>query len=78
MAKHHAQGRRMVTNTQHDISINKIKRAPAFRYTIIPCSDCGAEVGKWCVTTSGQRNSHAHISRKRLALQKLLDEVETV
>lgn len=67
----------MVANTQGDLSINKIKRAPGLKYTIIPCPDCGAGIGERCVSRYGIEIGKGHVVRRRLVLRKLNEEGKT-
>ena len=74
MPKHHHQGQRVFGSTQRDLTV-KIKRAPGFKYTIIPCIDCGAEAGQPCVSSNGIPIGRGHMSRRRLAFRKFYEEV---
>jgi len=76
MAKHHAQWGRMIANTQRDLSINKIKRAPQLEIRIVPCPECGADIGEPCLASTGAVRTKGHMSRRRLTIRKLLDEKE--
>jgi len=76
MAKHHAQWSRMIANTQRDLSINKIQKAPALQFRIVPCPECDAEIGQPCLASTGAIRTKGHMSRRRLAVRKLLDEKE--
>ena len=66
------------TGNRHMLPANpkaKIVRGPSLRS--VPCLDCGAEIGKSCVSASGAERSGVHISRRRIAFRRWQEQQVT-
>ena len=47
------------------------KRTPELNHGILPCIDCGAEIGEHCISSLGTPHHRGHVSRIRLAIRKM-------